>query len=191
MLGTVGVERPDQMADRILGQYGSIAAFARAEEEDLHTAFGDRGDIAQIFAFARNLIEIGLHEDIARSPIVPGDPALQRYLVHRMGHRREEMMLALLGDRDDRFLAEVLLATGQRDRVSISARTLVGHAMRNDARSVLLVHNHPSGDFRPSKRDISETAALDRLLRPLDLKLIDHLVVAGIAIHSIQGRRTL
>ena len=61
-------------------------------------------------------------------------------------------------------------------------------AMALDARSFLLVHNHPSGTPAPSAQDERETRAIRTLAQKLELRLIDHLVVGGTQIRSVFER---
>ena len=72
----------------------------------------------------------------------------------------------------------VLVAEGQRDWVAVCPRMLVGTALQLEAASVILTHNHPSGDPRPSKADISVTRHLVNVLRALNIALVDHLTLA-------------
>ena len=65
------------------------------------------------------------------------------------------------------------------DAVSVPVRKITHDALNLDARSIILMHNHPSGDPRPSLGDIKQTREIARILGPLGIHLDDHLIVAG------------
>ena len=65
------------------------------------------------------------------------------------------------------------------DAVSVPVRKITHDALNLDAHSIILMHNHPSGDPRPSLGDIKQTRESARILGPLGIHLDDHLIVAG------------
>lgn len=76
------------------------------------------------------------------------------------------------------FLRETFVTTLSRNSVEIPVRNLVKLALLIDARSLILSHNHPSGDSNPSDADIVQTRQLVRLLEPLGIHLRDHVITA-------------
>jgi DNA repair protein RadC len=65
------------------------------------------------------------------------------------------------------------------DSVTIPIRKITYDALNLDARSIIMMHNHPSGDPRPSRCDIEQTREVARILHPLGVHIDDHLIVAG------------
>lgn len=80
-------------------------------------------------------------------------------------------------DKDRRLLAVRLFGDGMADRVTPPLRLIVGDALRLDAAGVVLAHNHPSGDARPSRADLALTRRLATALDVLGVRLLDHLVL--------------
>lgn len=72
--------------------------------------------------------------------------------------------------------------------ISFPLRRIVQTAIAVDAAAVMLAHNHPSGDPRPSRADREMTRLLAAALRPLDIRVLDHLVFAG---EDVRGFRAL
>ena len=68
---------------------------------------------------------------------------------------------------------------GGPDHADLPLRDMIGRALVLDAAGLLLAHNHPSGDPRPSAADILTTRRLCELAAMLDMRVIDHLVFAG------------
>ena len=67
---------------------------------------------------------------------------------------------------------------------TVDNRVLVRRALEKNACSVILVHNHPSGDPTPGKADISATISLRNALRTCDISLVDHVVVSDDRFYS-------
>jgi DNA repair protein RadC len=84
-----------------------------------------------------------------------------------------------------RYICDEVVTIGGRNRIEGRYRLLVQKTLQNGAASLLLVHNHPSGDPQPSREDIRFTRALKALARALDIDLADHLVVTRSAAFSI------
>jgi DNA repair protein RadC len=136
---------------------------------------------------AQALVQAGLRESIARSPLRAQDAALHRYLIARLSGLRQEVLLAFFADQNGGFLAEETIATGDRGAIEWRPRTLFARALALDARAFLLVHNHPSGSVRPSAEDLRATAAVINQSRALEIDLIDHMIVAGTSIFSMRA----
>lgn len=101
------------------------------------------------------------------------------------GHPKERLSLICL-DRDGRYLTDETIAIGTADVVSGRYRSLIQRAFETGAAALIVAHNHPSGEARPSGKDIAFTRALHALTRALDLSLEDHLVVTRDAVFSIK-----
>lgn len=93
----------------------------------------------------------------------------------------EQAMVAYLGE-DAKLLGVRLLPPGTRDTVDVPVRLIVRDALEMGATALVLAHNHPSGDGRPSDADLAFTRRLARTLAEVEVRLIDHLVIgAGVA----------
>lgn len=90
-------------------------------------------------------------------------------------HRHEHAVVAHL-DARGRMVA-LSEAQGNEDRIILPLRRIIGDALAHDGRSVMLAHNHPSGDPTPSKADIETTRKLADLFRPLNIRVYDHLIL--------------
>lgn len=98
--------------------------------------------------------------------------------------RREVVGLAYL-DPERRILG-LRHIVGSGGRVDLAIRGIVGDALAFGAVAVVMAHNHPSGDARPSERDRAFTRALSRGLAVVGVELLDHLVIAGSAVTSLR-----
>ncbi len=76
---------------------------------------------------------------------------------------------------------------GSMNTLTVRMRTLLGEALRLDAVGIILAHSHPSGQCRPSGRDINATRRLIEIARALDITLIDHLIFTTDAVYSMRA----
>lgn len=103
-----------------------------------------------------------------------------------MGHARNEQLRAIMLDKTGGYIADFLVAVGPLASVRSSYRSVIEPALRSGAQRMVLVHNHPSGDPRPSAEDLRTTKSLVALTNALDLILDDHLIVGQRAVFSIR-----
>ena len=101
-----------------------------------------------------------------------------------------EVLAALFVTRGS-MVAGALVSEGERDCISLPLRRIAAQAAETQARQILLVHTHPSGDPRPSAQDIIATRHLCALLRRLDMRLTDHLILTRDRYFSFRAARML
>ncbi|WP_170234899.1 JAB domain-containing protein [Croceicoccus sediminis] len=107
-------------------------------------------------------------------------------LVDLMGQAHNEQLRAVMLDKRAGYLADFLVAVGPLALVRSSYRSVIEPALKSGAQRMVLVHNHPSGDPRPSAEDLRTTKSLVALTNALDLILDDHLIVGRRAVFSIR-----
>jgi DNA repair protein RadC len=86
-----------------------------------------------------------------------------------------------------RQLGDASVGLGSFNALSLRMRELFAEALRLDARGLILAHNHPSGDCRPSSCDIAATNRLAEVARALDIALIDHLIFTKESVYSMRA----
>ena len=108
-----------------------------------------------------------------------------RSLFRALGRSRREVMgIAYLDPK--RCILAMRHVVGDRGQVAVSIRSIVADALAFDAAALVIAHTHPSGDARPSERDLAFTRALARGLAAVEVRLVDHLVIAGEAATSLR-----
>lgn len=106
------------------------------------------------------------------------DPALLAWLRSAFALSAREELRVIYCDPARRYLFDEVCATGCASRIVARIRPLFERALAIGAGGVLLAHNHPSGDCRPSAADIRATAMLRDIGAALEVELIDHLIFA-------------
>lgn len=100
--------------------------------------------------------------------------------IHERGH-------AIFVDAQRTWLGDAAFGIGGMATLSLRMRELFGEALRLRANGIILAHNHPSGQCRPSGCDIAATQRLQHVAHALDITLIDHLICTADAVYSMRA----
>ena len=90
---------------------------------------------------------------------------------------RSEVVALVYFDPDWRYLGMRHCASNAADRVTVPIREIARDVLALDVRLVLMAHNHPGGDHRPSEDDLAVTSRLARTLDAIGVRLVDHLIL--------------
>ncbi|MCP5266723.1 MAG: DNA repair protein RadC [Burkholderiaceae bacterium] len=120
-----------------------------------------------------------LHEDLVRGDMLADPARVRDFLRLWLRDRRYEVFAALFVDAQHRLLAAEELFRGTLTQTAVYPREVVRRAIELNAAAVVFAHNHPSGATEPSPADRALTRALVDALRPLDIGVLDHFIVAG------------
>src|SRR5947207_6338115 len=123
-----------------------------------------------------------VREAAQESPRLLSDPeaaALLAIDLAKAADDDKEHMWAVLLNVQNRYLMHTIVTVGTQSASLVHPREVFGPALREGAASVILVHNHPSGDPTPSREDLRLTRQLADAARLLDLNLHDHIIVGN------------
>ena len=167
------------LAHALLDRFGSLAGVLDASAADLLSVDGVGESIAGLL---RLIPEMSRRYIISKTPdSEPVDsPTLAgRYFLPRFLYETDEVVMALLLDARRRPILCREIGRGTVDAAQISARKLASQCLERRASSVIVAHNHPSGNALPSEEDVAFTARLGEALSVLGVELSDHIIVAG------------
>lgn len=99
----------------------------------------------------------------------------------------EERFHTVYLDETQGFLGDAPIGEGSAGSLSVRIRDVIGHAITLDARKIIVAHNHPSGECRPSQIDIDATARLKSVASAMDIELLDHLIFTEEAVYSMRA----
>ncbi len=103
--------------------------------------------------------------------------AVKDYLRLKLGDRPHEVFAVVFMDSQNRVIACEELFRGTLTQTSVYPREVVLEALKRNAASVILCHNHPSGNAVPSRADEALTQTLEQALALVDVRVLDHLIV--------------
>lgn len=107
------------------------------------------------------------------------NPNALPYLIAKLGGFEHEVFSALFLDAKHRLIQYVEMFRGTIDSASVYPREVVKEALRLNAAAVIFAHNHPSGNPEPSQADKVLTQRLKEALALVDVRSLDHIIVAG------------
>lgn len=172
-----------QLAEQLLEPpprgFGGIGGLLQASAADLKRVKGlgpaKRAELVAVLELARRALGQGLRErEVFETPL-----AVSQYLqLHLSGHPHEVFAMLFL-DAQHRLIALEELFRGTLTQTSVYPREVVLRALHHRAASVVLAHNHPSGSVQPSRADEALTQALKSALALVDVRVLDHVIVAA------------
>lgn len=132
------------------------------------------------------LLESASHGSVLGSPA-----AVKEFLRSRLGTLAYELFCVLFVDNRHRLLTVRELFRGTIDGASVYPREVVREALLNRAAAVVLCHNHPSGVAEPSQADELITRRIKEALALVDIRVLDHVIIAGEQYASLAERGRL
>lgn len=149
-----------------------------ASADALSTSLRDEPTVAQALAACQQLTRIATLEQLTSARVELGDPHLRNYLVAELQNPSEERLHAIFLDRDSRYIRDERVSQGSGGNLVLRLRFLVHRALDLGATGLIVAHNHPSGYAVPSAADHDATDRLRILTAQLDIRLVDHCIVA-------------
>lgn len=165
------------LAHALLDTFGSLENVFAASAEELRRVPGLGEQAATLLRLIpdlqRRLRCSGRRERLYNTPEKVGS-----YLLRMLGDARQEQLYMLCLDGKGKLLGEKTVSTGDGVSTALPQRQVVNFALSCGAAAVVLGHNHPSGVALPSEADRVSTAQLAEVLQAVDVRLLDHIVVA-------------
>jgi DNA repair protein RadC len=123
-----------------------------------------------------------LQQRVSTLPLFDSPDTVKNYLILKDASRQDqsrEVFSVLYLNSQHRLIADTDEFVGTLGQTSVYPREIVRAALRHNAAAVVLTHNHPSGNIEPSRADESLTRTLKTALATVDIRVLDHIVVAG------------
>ena len=167
----------NELAHRLLQKFGSLQNVLLAPVEELQKVDGV-GENAAIMVCLLSAVEKRAKQNVPRERNLNSVEKCGNYFLHLLGNETREVLYQLCLDGKGKLLACRLLSRGDMDSAALSVRQVVGNALACGASAVVLGHNHPSGVALPSEEDRVVTLRVRDALKTMDIRLLDHIVVA-------------
>lgn len=184
-LRRVDSERSNDTADTLLARFGSISGVLGASYEALSGAAGK--DAAEELVLLKALAVRLLRAEIAPGSLISSWTALLAYVGSELRHERREQFRVIFLDNRNQLIRDELLGQGTLDHAPVYPREVIRRALELCAASLILVHNHPTGDPTPSRADIDITKQVVEAGRLLKIAVHDHLIVGRDGVASFKS----
>lgn len=175
------------VAKRLLEMFETLAGVFDASASELAQVkgVGDKG--AMFLTMIRQSGVRYLASDLAERMVFDRPEAVKVQLRMLLQGRGMECFGALFTDQQHRHLATEILFEGTVDRAAVYPRNLIKRALELDAKGLILFHNHPGGTPQASREDIELTRRMVEAGQPLDIKILDHFLIAGKQVLSFKA----
>lgn len=171
------------LAGDTLAHFGSLQRLLHADSGEFGRLHGlGPAKYAQLQA-ALELARRAVAEQFRREALCSPE-AVRHYLRSQFALQTHESFMVLFLDVKNRLINCEEMFRGTLTHTSVYPREVVKAALRRNAAAVILAHNHPSGVAEPSESDLRLTSALAQALLLVDIRVLDHFVVAGGQVHS-------
>ncbi|VGO12257.1 hypothetical protein PDESU_00808 [Pontiella desulfatans] len=174
-----------EVAQRLLSAFGSLTALAKASVKDIQ-AINSIGPVkAQMIKAAMELAQRLTRESVGESPMVVTPEQAAAVLRERARVLQKEVFWALMLDAKNRLIGEPQkISEGTLTSSLVHPRELFKKALEHSCVSIILAHNHPSGDPAPSSEDIKITKQLIGAGEVMGIKVLDHIVIGHRKYHN-------
>ena len=167
------------LSHRLLAEFGGVRGLLGAEPQRLANAPGLGPAKASQLVAVLELARRSMAERLSRERTLNQPQLTQAYCASLLAHHPVEVCIALYLDNRLRLIASEELSRGTLSQAAVYPREILRAALRHHAASVVLAHNHPSGAAEPSAADRQLTRHVAQALALLDIRLVDHIIVAG------------
>jgi DNA repair protein RadC len=164
------------LADDLLRRFGSVAKML---ESDLRGIKGLGPAKSAQFAAAFEILRRSLDEKLKERSALTSPGAVRDYLRLTLGRKDEEVFVCLWLDAQHKVTGVEEAFRGTLTQTSVYPREIVKKALARNAAAVIFAHNHPSGVAQPSQADELLTRNLREALALVEVKVLDHFIVAG------------
>jgi len=173
-----------ELARDMVGHFGSLQGLFGASMAEFCAIHGlGSAKFAQLQA-VMELARRAIEEQVKSGCALSSPQAVKQYLRMLFNGKSHESFHVLFLDVKNRLLISREMFRGTLTHTSVYPREVVKEALARNAASVMLAHNHPSGSPEPSESDLLLTRALVQALALVDIRILDHFVVAGQQVHS-------
>ena len=189
-IGVKGKSAVDLARDLLI-RFGNLSSIFAASQTDISEVHGmGMSKYVQLQAIFE-MVRRALGEDLRERDALSSPEQVRNYLRLQLGNLPHEIFVVLFLDAQNRLIGMEKLFAGTLTQTSVYPREVVKRALHHNAAAVVFAHNHPSGVAEPSRADEVLTRTLKESLALVDVKVLDHFVVAGNAALSFAERGLL
>ncbi len=186
-VGVTGKSAVDLARD-LLNRFGSLNGIFSASIDEIKDVHGmgesKYTQLQAIFEMSRRaLAEEMQHGDVLSSP-----EKVSAYLRLKLGNLKKEVFEVLFLDAQNRVVSQETMFEGTLTQTSVYPREVVKRALHHNAAALIFAHNHPSGVAEPSRADEMLTQELKKALALVDVRVLDHFIIAGNSVLSFAER---
>lgn len=189
LLLTYAIPRCDvkPLAKRLLAKFGNTYNVVNAPIDSLKSVLGISDNTAIFLKTIHSVMTMGSRDYLRDTPIFHDYTKLAEYCKLLLSGKTIEEFHILYLDTDYRLIADDMHSSGTIDWAAVYPREIVKRVLDLNARSIVMLHNHPTPNTSFSSQDIEITAEIKKILSPIGVELFDHLLVSGNIVYSAKN----
>jgi DNA repair protein RadC len=175
------------LAKALLSRFGDLGGVLGASVPELRSVSGIGESVAlDLKLLHEAAIRLG-RAPVSKRTVITSWSQLLAYVRVALAHEPREQFRVLFLDKKNQLIADETMGHGTVDQAPVYPREVMRRALELSASSVILVHNHPSGDPTPSRADVEMTKQVVEAGRALGIAVHDHLVVGRDGVASLKA----
>jgi len=168
------------IAKKLVKKFGSVSNILDADKNDLMQVKGVGERTAILIKFLKETVTYYLNENMKKNTYKINAPEhAANYFISYYGEHNYEEFCVIFLDGENKIIEVKQYQEGTVNYSQVYPRNIIKYGLNIDSVSVVLVHNHPSGNLTPSEADINFTNKLDKMMDLFEIKILDHLIIAG------------
>lgn len=166
------------LAKQLLQKFGSLTEIMHASHHALSQCDGMSDNVATAIKTVTALSHRAMKQDLIGKPVLNSWTRLMDYCHTTMAHEKKEHFRILFLNKKNELLADEIQGSGTVDHTPAYPREIMKRSLELGATAIILMHNHPSGDPKPSQADIEMTQAIIEAGHPFNITIHDHVIIA-------------
>lgn len=167
------------LAHRLLDHFSTLSSVFDASVEELCSVSGVKEHTATLIKLIPQISQFYTSLSVREAKYLSHVEEAGRYVCGMIGCLKNEVFAVICLDSQNKVLAFEILESGTVTQANVHPRKVVECALRHNASSVILAHNHPSGGAYASESDRLLTSKLCNLLEGMDIRVVDHIIAAS------------
>jgi DNA repair protein RadC len=181
LLLTYPIPRKDvkPLAKALIERFKTFHGVIEAPYEELITVEGLGESTATYISMLKECAGLFLKEQIIKKKQISTTAALLNYCKIRMSNLKDEQFRAIFLNSQNEVITDEIISEGTVNQSVVYPRKVMEKALYHKACAMIVVHNHPSGNLKPSNEDLLLTKTLRDAAKSLQLKIHDHLIISN------------
>jgi len=166
------------LAKNLIQRFGGLPEIMSAPIHELTKIDGVSENVAIALLSVSATAQRMMKQDIQKAPVLNNWTRLMDYCQATMAHETKEHFRILFLNKKNEMIADEIQGSGTVDHTPAYPRETMKRALELGATAMILLHNHPSGDPKPSQADVDVTRAIMRAAEPFGIVIHDHIVIS-------------
>lgn len=169
----------NEKAHKLLNEFGSLSMLINADSADLQRRCQINENGAVFFTIVKEILRRFDSERWKPKKLIDSSDIAGEYAKFLLSHEKIECFYVMCLDSQSRLISSALISMGTVNETHVYTRSIVEAAIKFNARSIILAHNHPGGSLMPTSSDVETTVNIIKALNMIDIIVADHIIVAG------------